>query len=278
MEFEKLLQKLHVELNKIAKEHTDIIKQSSLSIVLCRGILHEMHQMILQSSFNNESDEVNFFKRIKVIPLSQLIYSSEIKSFELHFPKLGKKKQERYLTKEIDLVNTFFNYHFEFVQYFKEGNTHSDILYFTRSHYNDLPVINRGNYYCPPKFCTSRDTLLSKLISFDRFAVYLQNRLMRLSIPLTLNTNTTVKNSGLTWTSSKVALTELVYALHSCGAINSGAANIKDIVALTETIFNVELGDYYRTFLDIKMRKTGRTMFLEKLKESLLKKMDDYDA
>lgn len=80
--------------------------------------------------------------------------------------------------------------------------------------------------------------------------------------------------SKLYWTESKTALIELVYALHAQGAVDNGKADIKDIAAVFEHLFGVELGDYYRTFLEIRVRKTGRTKFIDSLRNSLIKRME----
>ena len=42
-------------------------------------------------------------------------------------------------------------------------------------------------------------------------------------------------------------------------------------------MFNVSLGDYYRTFLEIRSRKINQTKFIDKLKESLTNKMLESD-
>ena len=70
---------------------------------------------------------------------------------------------------------------------------------------------------------------------------------------------------------------ELIYALHSTDAINNGTADIKDIAYFVERIFRIDLGNYYRAFLEIRMRKNGRTKFLDTLKEELIKRMDETD-
>jgi hypothetical protein len=82
----------------------------------------------------------------------------------------------------------------------------------------------------------------------------------------------------LEWTESKSALVELIYALHYQGAVESSKAGIKEIAACFESLFRIELGDYYRTFTDIKLRKSGRAKFLESLKDNLLKKLDEADG
>lgn len=45
-----------------------------------------------------------------------------------------------------------------------------------------------------------------------------------------------------------------------------------------KALFNVDLGDFYHTFLELKSRKMNRTKFLDSLKESLIKKMDEQDG
>ena len=44
-----------------------------------------------------------------------------------------------------------------------------------------------------------------------------------------------------------------------------------------EQLFNVDLGNYYHTFIEIRSRKTGRTKFLDRLIEMLNQRMDAKD-
>ena len=44
-----------------------------------------------------------------------------------------------------------------------------------------------------------------------------------------------------------------------------------------ETLFNIEIGDFYRIFLEIRNRKKSRTQFLDKLKDKIIKMMDELD-
>ncbi|WP_057940545.1 RteC domain-containing protein [Algoriphagus resistens] len=79
------------------------------------------------------------------------------------------------------------------------------------------------------------------------------------------------------WTDSKSALIELAYALHSRGAVNHGKSDVKAIITLMETLFNIQVGNFYRTFQSMRGRKKNRTIFLDSLKESLVKRMDETD-
>jgi len=84
-------------------------------------------------------------------------------------------------------------------------------------------------------------------------------------------------NSKLFWTGNKVDLIELIYALHATGVVNSGTADIKGIASIYEQMFNIELGDFYRTFLEIRSRKINNTKFIDSLKDALIKRMDESD-
>jgi Asp-tRNA(Asn)/Glu-tRNA(Gln) amidotransferase C subunit len=80
-----------------------------------------------------------------------------------------------------------------------------------------------------------------------------------------------------TWTGSKVALIELLYALHTEGVFNNGTSDLKDIAEYFENVFNIDLGQYHRAFLEIRMRKSDQTKFLNALKEKLVKRMENTD-
>ena len=86
-----------------------------------------------------------------------------------------------------------------------------------------------------------------------------------------------VSNNSLKWTASKTALTELIYALYSHGVFNNGNTDIKLIAKTFEEAFNIELGDFYHAFMELKARKINRTKFLDSLCEALIKKMDEKD-
>jgi len=81
----------------------------------------------------------------------------------------------------------------------------------------------------------------------------------------------------LKWTESKTALVELIYSLHSSKSINDGKEGIKSIAQLFECMFDIDLGDIYHTFLEVRNRKIEPTKFIDLLKDSLLSKMKEAD-
>jgi len=80
------------------------------------------------------------------------------------------------------------------------------------------------------------------------------------------------------WTDSKAALTELIYALQYGGVLNNGLIGVKEIAEKFEQIFQVELGNYYHCFNEIRLRKKNRTALLDHLREKVLQKMAGLDG
>ena len=80
-----------------------------------------------------------------------------------------------------------------------------------------------------------------------------------------------------TWTGTKRALVELIYALDACGCLNKGTVDIKEIVAYFEYVFDIDLGDFYHTYMELKAKTKDRTGFLSTLKDRLLMRMREQD-
>lgn len=81
----------------------------------------------------------------------------------------------------------------------------------------------------------------------------------------------------LNWTGSKVALIELIYALQYQGIFDNGNCDIGLIAKYFESTFNVNLGNFYQTYLELRTRKVNPTKFLDALREGLIRKMDEQD-
>lgn len=115
-------------------------------------------------------------------------------------------------------------------------------------------------------------------MAYDMLIVYLQGEIDILTINMDeLNTKPMERPSKLFWTGSKTDLIELIYALHASNTINSGTVDIKELASHFEHFYNVDLGNYYHTFIEIRSRKTGRTKFLDKLIEMLKQRMEALD-
>ena len=90
--------------------------------------------------------------------------------------------------------------------------------------------------------------------------------------------NMVLQNGGaaenISWTESKNALIELIYALHITGAISHGKIGIRKISSVLQILFQIQLGDIHHAFHRMKDRAGNRTLFLDQLKSSVEEYMD----
>ena len=165
----------------------------------------------------------------------------------------------------------------EFYKYFRSGNNYLDYKYFLRGKFDVKLALSSYYFETDTNFSTSHDYKVAKILANDLIQLYLENKLIMIENKGTNEKTQRQPNMKMMWTGSKVALTELIFALHTEGAFNNGAADLKDIAEYFENVFNIDLGQYHRAFLEIRMRKSDQTKFLNTLKEKLVKRMENTD-
>jgi hypothetical protein len=115
-------------------------------------------------------------------------------------------------------------------------------------------------------------------MAYDMLIVYLRKEVDDLNNNMEPTKSTPMeKPSKLFWTGSKTDLIELLYALHTSKSINGGTVDIKEMASHFEYFYNVDLGNYYHTFIDIRSRKSSRTRFLDRLIEMLNQRMESLE-
>lgn len=164
------------------------------------------------------------------------------------------------------------------MRYYRQCDSRLDKYYFVRGKENLNLISDTSHYYTDPDFSTSHDNMVAQIIAFDMLIYHYKQELKRLH-KLQNNIDSGDKNcipiNELSWTASKTDLVEIIYALQASGAIRNGEAEIKKISIIFEKLFNLELGNVYRTYLEIKERKKDRTSFLTHIKIALERKMDE---
>lgn len=267
MAFSLDISHLESQISQIKLSYDNKFKGYKAIIEFCRATLTQMRNELLLNGFDNVDEEISFFKTNKKSVLSELIYYSEVYVIELEMPKADIKSQKRYLLKHSNRMNRFLLNHIDFVNYMDMDSSHMDEAFFSRKSEVLFPESLRADYELDPEFNTSHDRLLAKLTAFKKLLPYLQNKLIGLD-------GTSSSLSNLNWTSSKAALTELIYALHYARVINDGKTDIQQIAVTLQHLFNFELGDIYKTFSEIKTRKKSRTKFLDDLSFGLLEQIE----
>lgn len=277
--YDEILNNFEKALDFLETEQDDILNKAEEGILITKRGLEQLRIIVLKRKFKSISDEIHFFKHIKPQVFSKLIYYQKLFNIESKRPRSSNKSQIKYFNKHINRLQNYFNDHLEFYHYYRRGGTSLDEHYFVRGKIDIRLFPDTFSFFIDDKFSTSHDTTVAIILAYDMLIVYLKTEIDKLENynPMEAAINPYQKQSRLFWTANKTDLIELIYALQSTGAINSGTADIKEMATACERLFNIELGDYYRTYLEIRSRKTNQTKFLDKLKESLVSRIEDAD-
>lgn len=257
----------------------DIPSDKALHMInFIRPLFEELREYIHKYSFLNNEEEIDFFKNIKPLILSKLIYYNDIYTLELRKPNGNKEVVKEYYKKKQNTITDFCNNNLDFYQYYRSKATHLDRYYFLRGHENYKLCHNCGLLDKDPLFSTCCDHRVAKMLAYDMLEIYLQQRLQDVErIEVVETSRASLPDNPFRWTGTKIAAIELGYAIYAAGVLNNGNTDIKEIMTYIEASFKIDLGDYYRTYLTIRERKRDRTAFLNSLIEKLLRKMDEND-
>lgn len=272
---EKANKQIEISLKQIDEDFSDILKKTEQSIYCISSCLKQLKEYISQNSFQTQEDEILFFKEIKPSIYSKLIYNVKVFNIESKRPNGSDKSQRRYLQNELNKLEKFFAENLEFYQYMRNKMAYLDDKYFVRGKHDLHLYIDTFYFDTDPAFSTSHDFRVAKIMANDLLCVYLKTELATIDRKEFKRTDQ-VRKSKYAWTDSKISLVELIYALQACGCINNGSVDIKEIALFVETIFDIDLGDFYRTYLEIKNRQNP-PKFLDTMRTALIKKIEEQD-
>ncbi|MGE6219963.1 MULTISPECIES: RteC domain-containing protein [Bacteroidota] len=267
--YKETLSKLELEISELEVEVDCSLQRIEAAIHLILECLSELKEYVLKKGFKNTNEEIRFFKYQKPVIVSKLIYYNAIYKIETRRP-YGNKRIRKYFIKELKKLKRFFDNNLDFYKYYRSTNSFVDEKIFVRGKHDIRLWLDTFYFEADHTFSTSHDYKVAKIIANDLIQVYLEDKLNNLNLKKT-------SENSLKWTASKTALTELIYALYSQSVFNNGNTDIKLIAKAFEDAFNIELGDFYHTFMELKARKINRTKFLDNLCEALIKKMDEQD-
>ncbi|WP_415039018.1 RteC domain-containing protein [Flavobacterium sp.] len=268
------MEELLVQLTEIESEKISI-KVAEDSIKASIVVLEKLKTHFVKFKFQNTDEEIQFFKDIKPQFVSKLIYYNEVYNIETNKPFGGQKYLRKYYHAELAKLKTYFNDNIEFYKYFRTGNIYLDDKYFLRGRYDIKLTLDSFYFQADNRFNTSHDFKVAKIMANDLIQVYLETEIAKLDskpVPYNISDRQVQK-----WTGSKVALIELIYALHAEGVFNNGTTDLKETAKFFEETFDIDLGQFHRTFFEMRARKSEKTKFLNSLRDTLVKRMDEAD-
>jgi hypothetical protein len=269
---EKLWEEMSADMQRVKRDSQSILEQAERCYQIVLSRLEELRGFILEYNYKDKEEEIRFFKIVKPKFLSELMYHAELFEIEAHVPIGSAGKQKKHYIRVLDRIALFFGKRNEFYIYYRTGKTSLDEQLFLSNHNDRLifPEVYMVN--ADPRFFRPASYRVARIMAYEKLHEYVTAVLTRLKSP---------RVSGgdhlLNWTGSKSDLIELAYAIQSRGAVNNGNVEVKQIITSLELLFNVQVGNFYRTFQNMRGRKKDRTPFLSALIKSVEDRMDETD-
>lgn len=269
--FKEIFHNLETAINELEIEADCSIQRIEAVIHLILECLSEVKERILKKGFKNVDEEIRFFKYQKPTIVAKLIYYNAIYKIETKKP-YGAKPIRKYLNRELKKLKRFFDNNLYFYKYYRSNNSFLDESFFVRGKHDIKLWLDTYYFQSDQSFSTSHDYKVAKIIANDLIQVYIEDQLYN-----KFQKDKPKAFKKLKWTGSKVALIELIYALHYQDVFDKGNNDIREVAQYFESTFDIDLGNFYQTYLELRNRKMNRTKFLDALREELIKRMDEQD-
>lgn len=268
--------KNNIDIQKL--ERTTSLK---LSIKKSKFFLHKLRLYIRDYKFESSQDEIKFFKYLKPKVTGDLIFFNAQLTYLISKSNSAISFQKSFLKSKLKKLESQKRKNIHFYRYYKQDESFLDDKYFLRGN-EQLELFNSESLLCSdPEFFTSHDMKAAEIIASDLLFDFYKKELLSLDNISNEIVNNKFKNkikNNITWSASKTDLIELVYALKFSGALNGGAVQVKQIIEVLETLFEIDLGNFYKTYSEIKNRSKDRAKFLNKLSENLISRLEYDDS
>src|SRR5690606_30846329 len=225
----EILHKLEEAITEMEIETDCSLHRIEAVIILIVDCLFDVKEYVLKRGFKNMNEEIRFFKYQKPIIVSKLIYYNAIYKIETKKP-YGAKRIRKYLKKELKKLKRFFDNNLEFYKYYRNNNSFLDEKLFVRGKHDIKICLDTYYFQSDQSFSTSHDYKVAKIIANDLIQVYIEDQLYN-----KFQKDKSKIPKKLKWTGSKVALIELIYALHYHGVFDNGSNDIREVAQYFES-------------------------------------------
>jgi len=275
--FHDAISKLKKKEERLSMKASKIIEESYSMTLLLKDLLTELKDFVVNSGFESEELEIEFFKNIKPQILGKLIFYNKVYRIETACPVPNGKLLFKYFSGQLEQLKLIYKEYAgssDFYRYYKANRTDLDDRFFRLGNIELYGGLNSVVFEMDSQFSTYYDYKVSRIISDDLLYQYLLKRLdPDQSEKLGEEFSLEAYSKDIYWTDSKNALIELVYALHATGAVSNGRVGISKLAVLFEMAFRIKLGDLHHSFHRMKDRSGSKTYFLDQLTTNLEKYM-----
>ena len=234
--------------------------------------LHRELEVHVSKTKLSVKSQIHCLKVVKPTIVGRRIFFHKIMVFERTYLASSNECHKVFYNSILHEIREYIASNRKLFIYYSLKHTDMDSTYFALNHHCSDLYSNHLSVDCYSVFHTTFSRKFANFICCELLNEYVSWRLNE------LQSNDSSKDElsafTLQWTGAKTSIVELGYALYASASINGGTATIKEIIDILSETFEIDLGDYYRIYTDIKSRKKNQVMFLESLKTSLLKKIE----
>ena len=266
---QKLSDKLDHELAQFPLKGENRLVMIESSFFLVDKSMEQIKEELRGYKFQTVEEEISFFKNWMTKLLGQSIFYGELFHIESEKPIQGEAEVRDYYRSKLSAIKEFLHRHAALNNYLVMEKSHLDKVYFIRD--SKAPIIypDLVRQTLDSSFCTVYTLQFAKLIAMGRLMNFLAWESVTAASGMLGGFAEDDRGSRLVWTGTKVDLVELVYALKISAAVNNGRSSIADLAAVLGKAFGKELNGIYKTFEEIRSRRSSKTFFLDRCKSSL---------
>lgn len=274
--YKNILLSIEKEVVSVSRSKKSAIDEAYHMVSFLDKILKELKAQIMLKGFDSILDEIVFFKRVKPEILGMLMYYNKVVKIEAYSP-INSELTEPYYKQQIRLLNKEYKKYIassDFYSYYRTSRSDKDEYYFRLGNINYFDGVDSFFFEVDREFSTYYDYKVAQIKAYDFYHSYLSAKFNRVEPPNNADFDIS-EDAEFSWTDSKNALIELIYALHISRSVSNGRLGIRKISQLFEDIFEVSLGDIHHAFYQMKFRAGQRARFLHSLKYNLEQYMDN---
>lgn len=270
---DQLWKDLTTAIDQINRSNNEIVMRAEEILMETDASIRRLKDILRQYNFQDWSEEIYFFKNTKPKFVSIYIYYSKVLSIEASKPYADQEALRSYYENERAHLLYFYNEQRDFISYYRRKSSYLDKKYFARFKFDFKLKLSPELYSYDEEFSTSHDHIVSQIMANDLLDQYLTDKIDSKES----RENSFDNSKNLEWTAPKVALVELLYALHQTKCFNGGHSDLAEIFRWAENSLNINLGNYHKTLSEIRLRKTERTKFLSLLQYNFDQYLNDLD-
>jgi hypothetical protein len=275
----ELYARMSEELELLTFSSDNILQRSERSYHIVENTLKELKQFVVNYTFRDKNEEIEFFKEIKPMFLRELIYFMEVFQVESWKPPVGREDEITHYLLGAKRVDLYFKRYNDLYTYYRKGSKLHDELYFLRSDSRADLITPVSLSDIDHRFTTVHSFQFAKMQAYEQFSTYLEQCIYRLEHPDTSKKINDQENYDVNWTDPRVNLIELGWGIFVCNSVNNGKASLKLIMAVLSKTFNIDLGNYYAVIKqNIRSRKRkNNTHYLDHMIGAMLQRIEYLD-